>query len=56
MFKKEQNGAEHLSDQRELWLILVEMTIINFAFSIDIHFSVIALTTVWSTGISMALL
>ncbi len=42
--------------KRGLWLILVEITIVNFAFNFDIHFSVIALTTIWSIGISMVLL
>ncbi len=42
--------------KRGLWLILVEITIINFAFNFDIHFSVIGLTTIWSIGISMVLL
>ncbi|HVF81038.1 MAG TPA: heparan-alpha-glucosaminide N-acetyltransferase domain-containing protein [Flavisolibacter sp.] len=42
--------------KRGLWLILVEMTLVNFSFSFDIGFSVVALQTIWSIGISMCIL
>jgi uncharacterized membrane protein len=42
--------------KRGLWLVLVEITLVNFAFSFDIYFSAIALTTIWSIGISMIIL
>ena len=42
--------------KRGLWLILAELTIINFIFSFDIHFSVIALEVIWAIGISMVIL
>ena len=42
--------------KRGLWLILVEITLVNFSFSFDIHFSIIGLQTIWSIGISMFLL
>jgi uncharacterized membrane protein len=41
---------------RGLWLILVELTIVNLVFSFDIYFSILALTTIWSIGISMIIL
>src|SRR6185503_16690264 len=42
--------------KRGLWLLIVEIFIINFAFSFDIHYSIIGLQTIWSIGISMILL
>jgi uncharacterized membrane protein len=39
-----------------LWLLLVEIIIMNFAFSFDVHYSLIALQTIWSIGISMIIL
>jgi uncharacterized membrane protein len=42
--------------KRGLWLLIVEILIINFAFSFDIHYSVIGLQTIWSIGISMIIL
>jgi len=42
--------------KRGLWLILIEITIINLVFSFDIYFSTIGLTTIWAIGISMVIL
>jgi uncharacterized membrane protein len=42
--------------KRGLWLILVEIIVMNFAFSFDIHYGLIALQTIWSIGISMIIL
>ncbi len=42
--------------KRGFWLILIEIFVMNFAFSFDIHFSLIALQTIWSIGISMIIL
>jgi uncharacterized membrane protein len=42
--------------KRGLWLLLVEIIIMNFAFSFDVHYSLIALQTIWSIGISMIIL
>ena len=42
--------------KRGLWLIFVEIIIMNFAFTFDIHFEVIALQTIWAIGISMIIL
>jgi uncharacterized membrane protein len=41
---------------RGLWLVLVEITIVTFGISADIHFSLFILQTIWSIGISMVLL
>jgi len=38
---------------RGLWLVLIEVVIINFAFSFDISYGFIGLQTIWSIGISM---
>src|SRR5688572_19853640 len=42
--------------KRGLWLILLEITLVNFAFSFDVHFSIIGLQTIWAIGISMVIL
>lgn len=42
--------------KRGLWLVLVEIIVVNFAFSFDIYFSAVGLTTIWSIGISMIIL
>ena len=39
--------------KRGLWLLFVEIVIINFAFSFDVHYAIIGLQTIWSIGISM---
>ena len=41
---------------RGLWLVFIEVVIINFAFSFDPTYSVIGLQTIWAIGISMILL
>ena len=41
---------------RGLWLMLMEVTIINFSFFFDPHFTTIGLQTIWSIGISMVIL
>lgn len=42
--------------KRGLWLILIEALVMSFAFSFDIHYSVIFFQTIWSIGISMVFL
>lgn len=42
--------------KRGLWLVLMEFTIINFSFSFDITFSLVALQVIWAIGISMVML
>jgi uncharacterized membrane protein len=42
--------------KRGLWLVFVEIIIINFAWKFDITFTHIGLQTIWSLGISMIVL
>jgi uncharacterized membrane protein len=42
--------------KRGLWLILIEITLVNFSFSFDIYFGNTALQTIWAIGISMVVL
>ncbi len=42
--------------KRGLWLVIVEIIVVNFAFSFDIYFNAVALTTIWSIAISMIIL
>ena len=42
--------------KRGLWLILLEVTLVNFVFSFDVHFNEIVLTVIWAIGISMIIL
>ncbi len=42
--------------KRGLWLIVIEVVIINFSFSFDPDYSFIGLQTIWSIGISMIIL
>jgi uncharacterized membrane protein len=41
---------------RGLWLVMVEIFIINLAYSFDPNYTVIGLQTIWSIGISMIFL
>src|SRR5215213_3802460 len=42
--------------KRGFWLIMIEITLVNFAFSFDLNFGVIGLQTIWAIGISMVIL
>jgi len=42
--------------KRGLWLIFVDLTIVNFAWYFDIHFRTLDLFVIWSLGISMIVL
>jgi uncharacterized membrane protein len=42
--------------KRGLWLVFIEIVVMNFSFSFDIHYGLIALQTIWSIGISMIIL
>ena len=42
--------------KRGLWLLFVEVFIMAFAFTFDVHYSLIGLQTIWSIGISMIIL
>jgi len=42
--------------KRGLWLIFIEMTIVNFAWYFDVYFRTPGLLVIWSLGISMIVL
>jgi uncharacterized membrane protein len=42
--------------KRGLWLVLIEIFVIGFAFSFDAHYTIIGLQTIWSIAISMIIL
>lgn len=42
--------------KRGLWLVLMEITIVNFSFGFDPAFHIVALQVIWAIGISMFLL
>jgi len=42
--------------KRGLWLIFIEVAIINLAFSFDFTYSLVGLQTIWSIGISMIIM
>ena len=41
---------------RGLWLIIVEILVVNLEFKFDFHFSFFALQVIWAIGISMVIL
>ena len=42
--------------KRGLWLLLIELVVMDFAFSFDIHYTLFVLQTIWSIAISMIIL
>lgn len=42
--------------KRGIWLVVVEILIFNFAFSFDPSYTIVALQTIWSIGVSMIFL
>ena len=42
--------------KRGAWLILLEITVINFVFSFDVHFHEVGLQVIWAIGVSMIIL
>jgi uncharacterized membrane protein len=58
-FQSQRKSKKELSlflIKRGVWLILMEITLVNFSFSFDINFGLIALQTIWAIGISMVIL
>jgi uncharacterized membrane protein len=51
--KKSKRELSSFLLKRGLWLIFIEMTIVNFAWYFDIHFRTPGLLVIWSLGISM---
>jgi len=42
--------------KRGLWLVIIEITVVNFSWYFDIHFGFVSLLVIWSLGISMIIL
>jgi uncharacterized membrane protein len=55
-FRKTKKELSVFLLKRGLWLILLEITLINFSFSFDPHFTTITLQVIWVIGISMVIL
>jgi uncharacterized membrane protein len=58
-FQSQRKTRKELSSfliKRGLWLIIVEVVIIGFAFTFDVTWSAIGLQTIWAIGVSMIIL
>ncbi len=55
-FRKSKKELSLFLITRGLWLVFIEIVVINFAFSFDPGYHIIGLQTIWSIGISMILL
>jgi uncharacterized membrane protein len=42
--------------KRGLWLVFIELVVLDFAFNFDIHYTFFVLQTIWSIAISMIIL
>lgn len=54
--RKGKNELSAFLLKRGLWLLVLEVTIINFAWFFSIQFSLIALTVIWALGMGMIVL
>jgi uncharacterized membrane protein len=54
--RKSTNELSSFLLKRGLWLVFIEMTIVNFAWYFDIYFRSPGLLVIWSLGISMIVL
>jgi len=54
--RKTTNELSAFLIKRGLWLILIEVTVMTFAWYFDVHFHLINLIVIWSLGISMVIL
>ncbi len=55
----ERKGKKELSIflfKRGLWLVFLELTVVNFAWFFNIHFTLMLLVVIWALGISMIVL
>jgi len=55
----ERKGKKELSSfliKRGLWLVFLELTVVNFAWFFNIHFSLVLLVVIWALGVSMIVL
>jgi uncharacterized membrane protein len=58
-FQHQRKSTKDLSKfliSRGLWLVLIEVVVINFVVTFDPSYSTIALQTIWAIGISMVIL
>ncbi|WP_338409822.1 heparan-alpha-glucosaminide N-acetyltransferase domain-containing protein [uncultured Flavobacterium sp.] len=54
--RKSKNKLSQFLIKRGLWLVFIELTVVNFAWFFNVNFSNIGLMVIWSLGISMLLL
>ncbi len=54
--RKTQNELSSFLVKRGLWLVFMELTIVNFAWYFDFQFRTFGLLVIWSLGISMIVL
>ena len=54
--RKSKNELSSFLLKRGLWLVFIEMTVVNFAWYFDIYFKSPGLLVIWSLGISMIVL
>ncbi|UEG48539.1 heparan-alpha-glucosaminide N-acetyltransferase domain-containing protein [Ferruginibacter lapsinanis] len=54
--RKSTPELSHFLFTRGLWLVFIELTIVNFAWFFDIQFRTPSLITIWSLGVSMIVL
>ncbi|MBE7178708.1 MAG: DUF1624 domain-containing protein, partial [Mucilaginibacter polytrichastri] len=54
--KKTRKGAAIFLIKRGIWLVFVEIVIINFAFTFNPFYNFIILQVIWAIGLSMILL
>jgi uncharacterized membrane protein len=54
--RKSKNELSVFLLKRGLWLVLLELTIVNFAWFFNIEFSLITLFVIWALGIGMIIL
>lgn len=54
--RKSKNELSSFLLKRGIWLVFIEMTIVNFAWYFDIYFKNPGLLVIWSLGISMIVL
>ncbi|MCH6235837.1 DUF1624 domain-containing protein [Cognataquiflexum rubidum] len=54
--RKPKNELSGFLLKRGLWLVFIELTVINFGWLFDLSFGIILLQVIWSLGISMIVL
>ncbi len=54
--KKSKSELSSFLLKRGLWLVFIELIVVNFGWYFDIHFGTISLLVIWSLGISMIFL